>query len=203
MILDLTEFSTNQVYYTFISTIIPRPIAWVLSDNGNDSLNLAPFSYFNGVSSNPPLIMLSTGKKPDGSRKDTWVNIDERKYFTVHIAHRELAEKVTASSAGLPHGQSELNNLNLPITEVEDFPLPRLSDCRIAFFCEKYQIMEIGNTPQGLILGLVTKMYISDEVASINDGKLAVDPTKVDPLGRIGGNDYSLFGDTITVPRPK
>ncbi len=210
MLLDLSNLSPNQIYYTFIQTIIPRPVAWVLSDNGGDGgYNLAPFSYFNGVSSNPPIIMLSIGKKADGTRKDTLVNIDEREDFIVHIAHRELAPQVTATSASLPHGQSELEQLNLETTPIVDengapvSRLPRLKDARIAFVCTKERILEIGNTPQGVVFGNVHHVYVDDAVAENPEGRLAVDPKAVDPVARIGGNDYSLFGETITVPRPK
>ena len=71
MILDLSALQPAQVYFQMIQTLVPRPIAWVLSEIENDKYNLAPFSYFNAVCSDPPLIMLSVGKKPDGSFKDT------------------------------------------------------------------------------------------------------------------------------------
>ncbi len=203
MLVDLSELSPNKIYHTFIQTIIPRPIAWTITDNGDGSLNLAPFSYFNGLSSNPPLVTISIGKKPDGSKKDTWVNIEERSHFVANIAHRELAEKVTASAASLPHGESELEKLGLETAEIEGCPLPRLKQARIAFVCEKHQIIEVGDTPQGLVIGRVRYVYVDDSVAEVNDGRMSVDPAKVDPLGRIGGNDYALFGETITVERPK
>ena len=203
MQVNLSDLSPNQVYHTLIQTIIPRPVAWTLTDNGDGSFNFAPFSYFNGVSSNPPMIMLSIGKKPDGSRKDTWVNIDERNDFIVHIAHRGLAPAVTATAATLPHGESELVKNNLKTVPLEGSRLPRVEGPRIAFVCEKEQIIEVGNTPQGLVLGLVKSIYLDDDVASMDQGRLSVDPKKVDPIGRIGGNDYALFGETITVARPK
>jgi len=202
MNIDLSELSPNQVYHAFIQSLIPRPVAWVLSDNGDGSHNLAPFSYFSGVSSNPPLIMFSVGKKPDGTRKDTWTNIEERSDFVIHIPHRELAAQVTASSATLPHGESELEKLGLATVPLEGSRLPRLADARLALACEKHQILEVGNTPQGLILGLVKRIYIDDSIATYEDKKLALDPARLDPLGRIGGNDYALFGETITVERP-
>lgn len=206
MLIDLSTLSKNQVYYTFIQTIIPRPIAWVLSDNGpgaDDSFNLAPFSFFNGVSSNPPIISISIGKKPDGSRKDSWVNIEERKEFVIHIPHRAVAQEVTSSAASLKHGQSELNLFKLDLVEEPGFRLPRWKEARVAFFCECYQIIEVGDTPQGLILGLVKSVYIDENVAVLEDGsKLHVDPVKVDPLSRLGGSDFGLFGDVITVKRP-
>ena len=85
MILDLSELKPAQVYFQMIQTLIPRPIAWVLSEIEAGKYNLAPFSYFNAISSNPPIVMFSVGKKPDGSDKDTHRNIAERKHFTIHI----------------------------------------------------------------------------------------------------------------------
>ena len=75
MILSFEDLSPNEVYYTLIQSIVPRPIAWVLSENANLTHNLAPFSYFNGVSSNPPLVSISVGRRIDGSQKDTWHGI--------------------------------------------------------------------------------------------------------------------------------
>ena len=75
MNLDFSQFNANQRYHLMTQTLIPRPIAWVLTDSGNDSLNLAPFSYFTPVSSNPALLMISVGLKPNGDKKDTLVNI--------------------------------------------------------------------------------------------------------------------------------
>jgi len=202
MQIEMNGLSANKVYYTFIQTIIPRPVAWVLSDNGDGSLNLAPFSYFNGVASDPPVIMLSIGKKPDGSLKDTRLNIIERKSFVVHLPHREWAEKVTASSAVLKHGDSELLRSGLETIKDRDFPLPRLRECRIAFYCSLFAVHEIGTVPQALILGEVEAIYLDDAVASLNEGRLTVDALQVDPLSRLGGEDYGLLGEVITVKRP-
>jgi len=184
--------------------LIPRPIAWVLSANDSDTYNLAPFSYFNAVCSDPPLILLSIGKKPDGSYKDTRVNIEHRRDFVVHIAHRELAQAVTDSSASLPAGDSELDRLALPTTDFEGFSLPRLADCRIAYACQRYEIREVGGTPQSLILGLVRRIYIDDDVTQQDDkGRFKVLATKVDPLGRLGASEYLTAGEVIRIPRPR
>ena len=79
MEIDLDSLSANGVYHTLTRTVIPRPVAWVLSENAGGDYNLAPFSYFNAICSDPPLIMISVGKKPDGSSKDTRVNITARR----------------------------------------------------------------------------------------------------------------------------
>jgi flavin reductase (DIM6/NTAB) family NADH-FMN oxidoreductase RutF len=203
MIIDLSELSPSRVYYTMIQTLVPRPIAWVLSDNGNDSLNLAPFSYFQGVASDPPLIMLSIGKKPDGTLKDTRVNIIERDEFVVHIAHREMAESVTESSRVLAAGESELDKIGLATVPFDGFRLPRLKDCRVAMACTRYRVEDITDT-QALILGEVKAIYVDDSVVTKDGkGRAKIHADKIDPLTRLGGNEYGLMGGVIDVPRPK
>jgi len=203
MIIDLAELSLARVYYTMIQTLVPRPVAWVLSDNGNKSLNLAPFSYFNGVASDPPLIMLSIGKKPDGRIKDSRRNIIERNEFVVHIAHRELAEQVTKSSKVLAADESELDASGLETVPFGDFRIPRLKDCRIAMACELYRAEDITPT-QALILGEVKSIYVDDSVITEDEkGRTKIHADKIDPITRLGGDEYGLFGGVMTVPRTK
>ena len=203
MYLDLTTLSPKQVYVHMLQTLIPRPIAWVLSENADAGFNLAPFSYFNAVSSDPPLVMLSVGRKSDGSPKDTRVNIEQRSHFVIHIAHRGLAEPLTRSSASLPAGESELTLLGLPTRPFEGFALPRLADCRVAYACERFEIREIGATPQALILGLIKQIYVDDAVVQADpQGRLKVAAERVDPLGRLGADQYVTFGETLRIPRP-
>ncbi|MDC0663354.1 flavin reductase family protein [Marinobacter sp. SS21] len=203
MILDFDELTSQEVYHAMTQTLVPRPVAWVLTENPDGDYNLAPFSFFNAITSKPPLLMLSVGKKPDGSFKDTRVNIEKRRKFTVHIAHREQARAMTETSQVLPHGQSELAQLDLALTEFEDFDLPRLADCRVAMACELYEIQEIGPTPQSLIFGLIHKVYVDDRAVSLDaKDRLRVDAAVLDPIGRLGGNEYVTFGEVLTIPRP-
>lgn len=203
MQIDLSQLSPNRVYFTLIQTLIPRPVAWVLSENSDRSLNLAPFSYFNAVCSDPPLVMLSIGKKVDGSLKDTRRNIVEQKHFVVHIAHREMAPMVTASSRELAENYSELAQLGLQTVPFGSFPVPRLSDCRIAFACRFHQQIELGPLPQAMILAQVESVFIDDAVASVEAGRLTVDAAKVNPLSRLGGDEYGTIGEVLKVPRPR
>ena len=208
MIITASELSPNKLYHTMIQTIIPRPVAWVLSDNGlpDDSenrFNLAPFSYFTPVSSHPPILMLSVGKKPDGSPKDTRLNISERQKFVVHIVDSTQAEVVTQSSATLEHGNSEVASLNLELIDFEGFCLPRLSCCDIAYGCELYEIKEIGHVPQALIFGLITHIFIDDKLIEGDPGHTKISADKIDPLARIGGDEYWVSGKVISVTRPK
>jgi len=203
MIFDLSEMSHGRVYFTMIQTLVPRPVAWVLSENANSSLNLAPFSYFSGVASDPPMLMISVGKKPDGSLKDTRTNILERDDFVVHIAHRELAPAVTETSRVLAAGESELDNIELSTTEFTGSRLPRLAECRVAMACKRFRVEDITPT-QAMILGEVTQVYVDDNVITEDDkGRLKIHADKIDPITRLGGDEYGLFGGVITVPRPK
>ncbi|ROR34422.1 flavin reductase family protein [Inmirania thermothiophila] len=205
MYVDLDALAPDQVYFTLTQTVIPRPIAWVLTGNADGSLNLAPFSYFNAVASDPPLVMLSIGRKPtDGGPKDTCRNIAERGRFVIHIAHRELLDALNESSATLPYGESELERLGLALEPFEGFDLPRLAACRIAMACERFAIHEIGAAPQALILGRVRRIWYDDAVAEHDPrGRLVVHAERVDPIARLGASEYVTFGAIERRRRPR
>ncbi|PCK09693.1 MAG: protein/domain typically associated with flavoprotein oxygenase, DIM6/NTAB family protein [Alteromonadaceae bacterium] len=203
MIVDLTTLEPSQIYHLMTQAIVPRPIAWVLSDNGDDSVNLAPFSYFNAISSDPPLVMLSIGKKPNGERKDTRRNIAERSHSVIHIPKLEDLDAVSASAASLPHGESEVSLHNLPLTQESGWPLPRLQNASIAMLTRCYSIEEIGPQKQGLIFCEIEKVYIDPELASQDaKGRLVIDPNKMQVLSRLGANSYAGLGDVIKQSRP-
>lgn len=204
MIVDLDQVSSHKAYHLLVQTLLPRPIAWVLSEQANGKLNLAPFSFFNAVSSEPPLVMLSVGHKQDGAEKDTRRNIRERGGFVIHIPHTALAEVLTASAAEWSDEVSEVEQLGLETTPFDGFHLPRLSACRVAYACEHYETTLIGPQRQAVIFGRVRQVYLEDSVAELSEGtgRLTVDATKVDALGRLGGNQYIAGGDVLTVARP-
>src|ERR1700691_2835106 len=168
MLIDCHQYSRDQIYFLMIQLVIPRPIAWVLSDNGNSSYNLAPFSFFNAITSNPPILMLSVSWKDETVHKDTWVNIRERKDFVVHIPSGEQVQDVSNSSSVFPHGISEIDKFHIPVEKPEGWPLPKVKAAKVAFLCEKYAIYEIGNDPQGLILGKINGIWIDEELVSQN-----------------------------------
>lgn len=203
MIVDLSELSASDTYFAMTQAIIPRPIAWVLSENPGGDYNLAPFSYFNAVCSDPPLVMLSLGKKPDGTAKDTRVNIEQRSSFVIHLPHVEQIGQVNESSATLPAGVSEVSELGLELADFSGFHLPRLAECRLAMACELYEIKELGPTPQALIFGRLTHLYMDDSVAEKDArGRLKIHADKVNPLGRLGAREYFSGGEVITLARP-
>lgn len=204
MILNFSDFSANQRYHLMTHTIIPRPIAWALTDSNNGTYNLAPFSYFTAVASAPPLLMLSVGKKPNGEDKDTLVNIINNKKMVIHIASECHADLVTNTSQTLAHGESELTKNNIITTEFEGFSLPRLAQCDIAYGCELYEIKALGDVPQSLIFVEVKQAYISDTVADLDEKqRITVHANRINPLARLGGGEYATINTPFTIARPK
>ena len=203
MYLKTDSISPDQMYFHLIQSLIPRPIAWVLTQNSNQSYNLAPFSFFNAVCSDPPLVMLSLSNKPDGDRKDTLVNIKSSKFFSVHIAHSELLPALNQSSASLEYGKSELDELNLELCDFENHPLPRIKICRVAYACELYESHSLSNNAQQIIYGRVNQCYFADEVVTINEqGRIKLHADKLDPIARLGASEYAGLSEIIQLTRP-
>jgi flavin reductase (DIM6/NTAB) family NADH-FMN oxidoreductase RutF len=197
MQIDLSTLNPGHIYALMTQVLIPRPIAWVLSDNGNGEFNLAPFSYFTGISSKPPLLMLSIGKKQDGSGKDTLSNIENRDHFVVHIPAVKQSKEVTASAEPLPAGESEVNKLGLELTNLTDFSLPRLKSCQLAMACTRHQIIRLEGVDQSMVIGRIKSIYVADEVANVSDnGRMTISSLNVDPLCRLGPTEYASLGKT-------
>ncbi|MFT5259176.1 MAG: flavin reductase (DIM6/NTAB) family NADH-FMN oxidoreductase RutF [Saprospiraceae bacterium] len=204
MIIDMGALSPSKVYFTLTQTIIPRPIAWIMTENSNQSLNLAPYSYFNAVCSDPALIMVSLGIKQDGSQKDSLINILENKHCVVHIGDLASIDAMNESSRELNYGESEVSKIGLATTEFDDFTLPRLSAAPIAMGCTFYQHDVIGDSKQNILYLKVDKIYYRDDVIHFQEEpfRLKVDALKVDPLCRLGSGDYANLETTHVRKRP-
>lgn len=204
MRIDFSELSPTQRYHIMTQTIVPRPVAWVLTDSAQEgeaaSYNLAPFSYFNALSSDPALVMISAGAKPNGDVKDTRVNILERKRMVIHIPSVEDAEAVTNTAENLDFGISETEKYDLPLVTEAGWSLPRLRDSKIAMYAEYYDHTEIGPRKQAIIFCEIKDIYVSDEAASMDEkGRVKVDATKMNPLSRLGANQYASFGEVFSL----
>ena len=204
MQIKLDELPTPQVYFTMTQTVLPRPIAWVLSENDDGGYNLAPFSYFNAVCSDPPLLIVSIGKQDDGSDKDTIRNVRAREEFVIHIASCDQLPALNQTSATLAPNESEVTANDLALETVEGFRMPRLADCKLAFFCTRHDIQVFGNRQQqSLLFAEVKEIYIADDCAEINaKGRLKVHAERVQPLSRLGAGEYSTFGEILSAKRP-
>jgi flavin reductase (DIM6/NTAB) family NADH-FMN oxidoreductase RutF len=200
---NLANFSERETYALLTQTIIPRPIAWVLSENilitetQEQSFNLAPFSFFNGIAAKPALIMLSIGAwDDDGKTKDTLVNIRKLNSFTIGIPSYSQDEAVQMSAVGLPYGVSELELNNIPTSKWE-WPTPLIAECPINFACTyKMEVNPEGST-QTVVFAEISKINISDAVIGHDEkGRISVNPVLVDPLLRLGNGVYGKLGST-------
>lgn len=203
MQLNFNDFTPLQIYHLMTQTIIPRPIAWILTDSGDKNYNLAPFSYFTAVSSAPPILMFSAGKKPNGDIKDTVQNIKNTKRCVVHIASESDADLVTQTAATLAHGESEVSTNNIALTDFTGFELPRIQHCDIAYGCELFEIKELGDTPQNLVFLKINTLYLGDEVVELDaKERIKVHADKVAPLGRLGSGEYAGISAPFAKQRP-
>ncbi len=206
MIFDCANLTTELAYQLITQTVLPRPVAWILTQNNKGAglnYNLAPFSYFAPVCSEPPVVMVSLAGKADGEMKDTLRNVIQTQSMVVHIANVAQAGKVTATSAPLLYGESEVSHQGLSLVAFPGAPLPRLKDAPVALYCELMEIKGIGHQAQNLIFAEVKQMFIDDSVLSRQGERWIVDALKLDPLSRLGGNDYGQLGNIINIPRPQ
>lgn len=203
MRIKMDGLSESQTYFTMTQIIMPRPIAWVLSENEDASMNLAPFSYFNAVCTDPPMVMVSFTIQDDGSEKDTLRNIRQRSQFVIHIASSDQLDVLNQSSARLAPGESEVLASGLSTTAFENFHMPRLSDCKIALLCERDTTQAIGNKGQTLLFAEIKEIYLADDCGELNEnGRLKVYADKVQPLARLGAGEYASFGEILNATRP-
>ncbi|PVZ66801.1 flavin reductase family protein [Pelagibaculum spongiae] len=200
MKLDFSTMTPQQAYFCITQSLIPRPIAWVLTENETGSYNLAPFSYFTAVSSNPPLLMISIGSKPDGSPKDTLANLQQRKKCVIHIADASQLDDLNQSAATLDYGVSEVEQQQLALAEMADFCLPRLANSKIAMAAELYRIDDIAG--QSIVYCQLESIWLDDQISRIENDQLKIDASKVDPIARLGANEYALFGEIVQRKRP-
>lgn len=186
---DPAAIAPRDLYRLMISCIVPRPIAFVTTISRQGVTNLAPFSFFNGVTSEPPVISIAVASKRDGSKKDTRRNIEETGEFVVNVVVPELMDAVQVGARELPHDVSELELSKEPTLPSLQVKPPRLANSPVHLECTLLKIVEVEKT--GLILGRVVMIHARDEVVS--DG--LVDPRRVTFVGRLGGDGYCRVTD--------
>jgi flavin reductase (DIM6/NTAB) family NADH-FMN oxidoreductase RutF len=189
MQIDPAALSPRDAYALMISCIIPRPIAFVTTLSREGVSNLAPFSFFNGVTSDPPILSLSISTKRDGSKKDTWRNIEETGEFVVNVVVPGLMDSVQIGARELPHNQSELDLAGLATLPSVKIRPPRLADSPVQMECTLLKIVEVEET--GLILGRVVLFHAREEV--VVGGR--IDPRRLTFVGRLGGDLYCRVSD--------
>jgi flavin reductase (DIM6/NTAB) family NADH-FMN oxidoreductase RutF len=164
-------------------------------------LNGAPFSYFNIVSSNPPMISLSF-QRSSGKQKDTVRNIIESKQFVVHIVDEQNVKKINKTAANLPPEQSEIELATLTPVESVKVSVPGIKEAKIRMECSLEHSLELGGTDTPgceLIIGRVVQFHIENDI--YENGR--IDPRGLAAVSRLAGNNYAKIGEIFEIARPK
>lgn len=200
---DPSVNTERENYKLLTGSIIPRPIAFVTSIAKDGTINGAPFSYFNVVSSNPPMISISIQRK-DGVQKDTARNIMANKEFVVHIVDEQNVEKINKTAASLPPDQSEINIADLSLIKSEIIAVPGVKEAKVRFECILEHTAQLGgnsdNPGVDLIVGKIVQFHIDKEI-TFDDGK--IDHNKLGAVSRLAGSSYAKIGDVFSIERPK
>ena len=198
MIIDYKNRELTQRYRLMSQTIIPRPIAWIVTQNKQDVINIAPFSYFIGLSSEPATMIVSIGHKSDGSQKDTLKNIRQTKKCTICMVDEAHLEAMHFSSKELGENESEAVAFDIKTKEVvEGFP-PMVTDVPSAFFCEFYQEIDLKGSKTIPLVVEIKAQFIDDKIISDRE-KITLDYS---PIARVG-RSYALLGKNIPAPTIK
>lgn len=185
----------------FKAIVSPRPIGWISSQGKDGSVNLAPYSFFNAISDNPPMVGFSASPGENGE-KDSVVFIRETGEFVVNIVSRAMIDGMNASSASLPRGQSEFDHAGLSTAASEIVTPPRVASSPCQLECRLWDIIALPEASDGsrnnLVIGEVVCTHIDDSI--IVDGK--VDVTRYQPVCRLGYKDYAVIEDVFELARP-
>jgi flavin reductase (DIM6/NTAB) family NADH-FMN oxidoreductase RutF len=182
----------------FKAIVAPRPIGWISSISAKGEVNLAPYSFFNAISGQPPCVMFSS----DGY-KDSVANIAETREFVCNLATWDLREAVNQTSATLPRGSNEMEKAGLAATESRLVEPPRVAAAPCALECKLLQIIRLDDLEgraldQYVVIGQVVGVHIEDRF--LRDGRL--DTAAMQPIGRCGYSDYAVVTSVFQMKRP-
>ncbi len=196
--IDLTQLNPKERYKLITGVVTPRPIAFVTSLNETGTVNAAPFSFFNALSSDPCLIVLGLNPREDGSLKDTARNIGARGEFVVNMVDEGIAEQMNVCATDFPPGFSEVEETGLTPASSVQVKTPRIAESPAALECLHYQTVEVGGS-RSIILGEVVHAAVRSD--AVDAEKLRMDFSRYQPIGRLAGSLYSRFGEIFKLKR--
>lgn len=193
--------SARDVYQLMIGLITPRPIAWVTTVSARGIVNLAPFSFFSGVSASPPTLAFSCVNRRDGSKKDTIRNLEVVPEFVVNLCSYDQREAVNESSAEVDYEVDELALCGLTPAPSQKVRPPCVAQAPAHLECKVHQIVQVGEGPLAahLVIGEILLISLREDVLT---EKGSVDSEKLDTIGRMGGIAYTRTRDVFELLRP-
>ena len=200
-----SDLSTRDRHHLMTSTILPRPIAWISTLGPDDQVNLAPFSYYNGVSAKPPLLSVSLGTRRSGMPKDTLVNIRARKEFVVHVVDEAHAHHMVETSGDFPPEESELDIVGLRAVPSDEVAVPRLADAPVAMECVLHDEYTPPEASATMVIGRIVKWHVRDGLLTGDgdEGDFTADVHRLRPLGRLGYDHYCPVREVFEMKAPR
>ncbi|SNY96920.1 flavin reductase family protein [Halomonas sp. hl-4] len=199
-LLNESPLEAGILYRLLSGTICPRPIAWVATQDRQGNANLAPFSFFNVVSVDPPVLGFSPLQNGQGRSKDTVRNLEENPECVVHISSEALIDALNTTSASLSPGEDEFMLAGLEKATMAGVSVPRIASAPVAFGCRLRDIIRFGDQPMAgnLVLANVISLHLDDAIWDGRHVKLDV----LTPIGRLAGSDYIRTTDRFALQRP-
>jgi flavin reductase (DIM6/NTAB) family NADH-FMN oxidoreductase RutF len=207
MNLSPSDLSHSEIYGILLNSVAPRPIAWVSTLSLSGQRNLAPFSFFNAVCVDPPLLAFAPGLRRSkldtdrGEAKDTLRNVRETREFVVNIVTYELREAMNLTSGEYDPSVDEFDLAKLTPEPSKLVRPPRVGESPVSFECKLHQILDFSPTPtsSSLVIGEIVSIHIND--SHLQEGKL--DRNSLDLIGRMGGIQYTRTTQRFEMVRPK
>lgn len=201
MILDSAALGGRERYQLLTSLVVPRPIAWVSTRSPEGRRNLAPFSYFAAVSATPFLVSVSIGSR-SGVEKDTLRNIRRTGAFCVNLATEPQLALMNETAGEYGPEVDEFEHAGIESAEAELVDAPYVADCPAVLECRLFQVVELEESPNTLVLGEVLRVRLSDDVP-LAPGTLFADTAALRPVARLWGDLYATIGETPSLARPR
>lgn len=200
MIINPADLETQARYKLLIGAIVPRPIAWVSSMDATGNLNLAPFSYFTAVCTDPMTILFCPGwSAVRHRRKDTWINVEQTGEFVVNITNEATKEAMNLSATEFDQGENEFVWAGVTPAPSKLIAVPRVAEAPISFECKLQRIVVVHDGPGGgaAVFGEVVAVHVRDDL--LENGRVL--PHKLQPIGRMAGDAYAHITDLFDMRR--
>ena len=200
MLFDFETLSTQERYKLLVATVVPRPIAWVVTQDLEGRLNAAPYSFFNVFSADPPVMVIGIGGRKPGDAKDTGQNIRETSQFTVCLVNHDSSAAMNVTAIDFPPEIDEIATAGLTTLPSTKIKPPRIAESPVAFECERFMAIELA-TDRSLVLGRVLAMHVRDDCV-MDAARCYIDTPKLDLIGRMhGAGWYARTTDLYEQPR--
>lgn len=195
--IDFARISARERYKLLIGAVVPRPIALVTTRHPDGNVNAAPYSFFNCLSADPPILALGVENHNDMSFKDTTLNIRLTEEFTVNIVDHALVDAMNVCAVPFPSHIDELAEAGLTPAPGETVQCPYIFEAPIAFECRRHLTLGLGKSRE-IVLGQVMRMHIREDL--VDQERFYIDQLALDAVGRMGGHGYSTTRHQFDLP---